>query len=164
LREVDAGEPGVRAAEPGQRLVARLIDTLVLGLPVTLVARAVLPATTADVVIPVALAASVIGYDTILLGRWGRTLGKRVTGIGVVSARDGAVPGFAVALLRATVYAGPIAMRPVPVLGLLAGIVWVAGVALVLRAPERSALHDRAAGTTVVTFPAFRPADRQPIS
>ena len=109
------------------------------------------------------LAVAVIVYDSVQLGLWGRTLGKRVTGVQVV-LRDGAVPGFMAALLRSTVYAAPIAMRPVPVLGLLAGIVWVAGVALVLRAPERSALHDRAAGTTVVTFPAFRPPDRQPIS
>lgn len=153
-----------RRAEPGPRLVARLIDFLVVGLPVVLVARALLPKHTVDAWAPAGIAAAVIVYDTIQHGLWGRTLGKRVTGVQVVLARDGAVPGFAVALLRAVVFAVPIAMRPVPVLGLLAGIVWVAGVALVLRDPERSALHDRATGTTVVTFPAFRPSDRQPIS
>jgi len=161
-------------AEPGPRLVARLIDTLVVGLPVVLVARALLPRVTADIVASVGLAIAVIAYDTIQHGRWGRTLGKRLTGVQVVLAveagsspvpeGDGAVPGFAVALLRATVYAAPIAARPVPILSVLAGIVWVAGVALVLRPPERMALHDRAARTMVVTFPAFRPGDRQRIS
>jgi uncharacterized RDD family membrane protein YckC len=154
----------VEPAEPAPRMVARLIDTLVVGLPVVLVARATLPRTTAEAVTSVGLAAAIIVYDTVQHGLWGRTLGKRVTGVQVVAARDGAPPGFAVALLRATVYAAPIALRPVPVLGLLAGIVWVAGVALVLRAPERQALHDRATGTAVVTFPAFRPVQRQLIS
>jgi uncharacterized RDD family membrane protein YckC len=145
------------AAEPAQRLVARIIDTLLVALPVVLVTRAVLPRVTAEIVASVGLAILLVLYDSVLHARWGQTLGKRLTGIRVVSAPAegpgrGERPRPAQALLRAAVYAVPIAARSVPVLGVLAGVFWVANVGLLLERPRRQALHDRIAGTAVVSI------------
>ncbi|RMI45375.1 RDD family protein [Actinomadura harenae] len=136
-------------AEPGQRLLARIVDTLAVGLPVVLVLRAVLPHDTADHWSPTAVASALLVYEAVQLALWGRTLGKRVAGVRVVTA-DGSRPDPARAALRAAVYAVPIALRPVPVLGLLAGIFWVVNVGTAFRGPERRAVHDRMAGTGVV--------------
>lgn len=174
---------GAVFAEPGQRLVARLIDTLIVGLPVALVARALLPesaygARPAETATAVGVAVCYLLYDTVQHALWGRTIGKRLTGVKVVPAvqdaaraadldgdqdsdQDGAQDavhraeagggrvGLPRALLRAAVFALPIAARPVPVLGVIAGIVWVAGVAWVLEPTRRQALHDRIAATNV---------------
>jgi uncharacterized RDD family membrane protein YckC len=136
------------AAEPAQRLVARIVDTLVVGLPVVAVAYAALPPAAAEVAVPIGVAAVLLAYEPVQLTLWGRTLGKRFAGIAVV-AEEGR-PALWRALVRAAVYAVPIALRPVPVLGAIAGIFWVAGVALMFERPERRALHDRIARTRVV--------------
>ncbi|MFC5754894.1 RDD family protein [Actinomadura rugatobispora] len=74
--------PGL--AEPGQRLLARIVDTLVVGLPVVAVVREVVPAADFDVVAPPAVAGFLLLYEWIQLSLWGRTLGKRFAGIEVV--------------------------------------------------------------------------------
>lgn len=142
-------------AEPGQRLLARVIDTLIVGLPVALLARDVLPETVygirpAETATAVGVAVLYLLYDTVQLSVWGRTAGKRLAGVKVVSA-DGRTPvGLSRAALRAAVFALPIAARPVPVLGVIAGLFWVANALLVLEPGRRQALHDRLATTTVV--------------
>ncbi|HEX6472005.1 MAG TPA: RDD family protein, partial [Streptosporangiaceae bacterium] len=159
---------GAALAEPGQRLVARLIDTLIVGPPVAVIARAFLPQSAygvrpAETATAVGVAVVYLLYDTIQHALWGRTIGKRLTGIRVVSAgrpgdsRDLSDPGggrgrveLPRAALRAAVFALPIAARPVPVLGLIAGIFWVANAAWVLESTRRQALHDRLAATRVV--------------
>jgi uncharacterized RDD family membrane protein YckC len=162
---------GVVLAEPGQRLVARLIDTLIVGAPVALVVRALLPESTygvrpAETAIAVGVAALYLLYDTVQHALWGRTIGKRLTGIRVVPAvplgaendqggRAGgfegvrAAVGLPRALLRAALFALPIAVRPVPVLSVVAGLFWVANAAWVLDG-RRQALHDRVAATAVI--------------
>jgi uncharacterized RDD family membrane protein YckC len=137
------------AAEPGQRLVARIVDTLVVGLPVVAVAYATLPRAGAEVLVPVGVSVLLLMYESVQLAIWGQTLGKRLAGI-VVVPEDGRL-GLTRALVRAAVYALPIALRPVPVLGVIAGIFWVANVALMFERPKRQALHDRLARTRVVT-------------
>ena len=173
---------GLVLAEPGQRLVARLIDTLIVGPPVALVVRALLPETTygarpAETVTAVGVAVLYLLYDTVQHALWGRTIGKRLTGIRVVPAVPlgaqngqegraggpqgvGARVGLPRALLRAAFFALPIAARPVPVLSVVAGLFWVANAAWVLDGDRRLALHDRIAATTVVRTgpaPAARP-------
>jgi uncharacterized RDD family membrane protein YckC len=141
------------AAEPAQRLVARIVDTLVVALPVVLVARATLPLVTAEVVASIGLAALLVVYDSVQHARWGQTLGKRLTGIRVVpESGEDSRPSPSQALLRGAVYALPIAARSVPFFGVVAGIFWVANVGLLLERPRRQALHDRLAGTTVVSI------------
>jgi uncharacterized RDD family membrane protein YckC len=71
-------------AEPGQRLVARIVDTLVVGLPVVMVVRATVPPADVDAVAPPAVAGLLLVYEWIQLALWGRTLGKRFAGIEVV--------------------------------------------------------------------------------
>jgi uncharacterized RDD family membrane protein YckC len=173
---------GVVLAEPGQRLVARLIDTLIVGAPVALVARALLPESAygvrpAETATAIGVAVLYLLYDTVQHALWGRTIGKRLTGIRVVPAvplgaendqggRGGGLEGVRArvglprALLRAALFALPIAARPVPVLSVLAGLFWVANGAWVLDGGRRLALHDRVAATTVVRTdptPAARP-------
>ncbi|MWK35749.1 hypothetical protein GEV43_18010 [Actinomadura sp. J1-007] len=73
-------------AEPGQRLLARIVDTLLVGLPVVMVVREVAPRGDFDVVAPPAVAALLFVYEAVQLAVWGRTLGKRFAGIEVVRA------------------------------------------------------------------------------
>lgn len=162
---------GVVLAEPGQRLVARLIDTLIVGAPVALVARSLLPESAygvrpAETATALGVAVIYLLYDAIQHALWGRTIGKRLTGIRVVradpyGAQSGAGGqgdgldgrprlGLPRALLRAALFALPIAARPVPVLSVLAGLFWVANAAWVLEGGRRQALHDRVAATTVI--------------
>lgn len=132
-------------AEPVQRLVARLVDILIVGIPVTAATTALLSA----VLAPVGFAAVFLVYESVQLAFWGRTVGKRLTGITVVSA-DGGPLRVSQALARAVVFALPPAARPVPVLGVLAALFWLADGALVFDQPYRQTVHDRAAGTVVV--------------
>jgi uncharacterized RDD family membrane protein YckC len=153
-------------AEPGQRLVARLIDSLIVGPPVALVARALLPEPAygvrpAETATAIGVAVLYLLYDAVQHALWGRTIGKRLTGIQAVSTAapdaHGRV-GLPRALLRAAVFALPIAARPVPVLGIIAGLFWVANAAWVLDSTRRRALHDRIAATAVVrTLPEAAP-------
>jgi uncharacterized RDD family membrane protein YckC len=153
------------AAEPAQRLVARLVDTLVVALPVVVVTRATLPRVTAEIVASIGVAVLLVVYDSVQHALWGQTLGKRLTGIRVVPSPPegpGEAPAEALdvsgrlrpsqALIRGAVYALPIAARSVPVLSVLAGVFWVANVGLLLERPRRQALHDRLAGTAVVSI------------
>jgi uncharacterized RDD family membrane protein YckC len=137
-------------AEPAQRLVARLVDTLIVGVPLATAATELFSRQTAQTVVaPLAFAVLYLVYESVQLALWGRTVGKRLTGIQVVSA-DGARLRVSQALVRSAIYAVPPAARPVPVLNVLAGIFWLAEIGLLFEGTHRQALHDRAAGTLVV--------------
>lgn len=163
--------PDSGLADPGQRLLARIVDMLMVGVPVGLVREE------ADAATVLWLAGLLFLYEFGQLAFWGRTLGKRFAGIAVqvappatasptasATARaaepvtDAAVagggragPGIGLvrALLRTGCYVLPIAARPVPVLGVLAGLFWVVNAAALLEGARR-ALHDRLAGTVVI--------------
>lgn len=137
-------------AEPAQRLVARLVDTLIVGVPIATVATELFSRETAQTVVaPLAFAAVYLVYEAVQLALWGRTVGKRLTGIRVVSA-DGAPLRVSQVLVRSGIYALPPAARPVPVLNVIAGIFWLAEIGLMFEGEHRQALHDRAAGTLVI--------------
>ncbi len=237
-------------ADPGQRLLARVVDTLIVGVPVIVVVRELVSGHMVDVVAPPAVAGCMLLYEAVQLALWGRTLGKRFAGIEVVtalpegtSALSGAradqeaaggagaaqgagepgaaanggvsflpasVPGFVPAakpegpaavpaeagtpkdasappspesspggapeathaetaaeglaerveaearpgvlqcVLRAAVYSLPIAIRPIPVAGVLASVFWVVNAGVIFEGTRRQAVHDRLAGTLVV--------------
>jgi uncharacterized RDD family membrane protein YckC len=136
-------------AEPGQRLVARIVDTLIVGIPVvTLTSWAAGGSTSAAV--PITLACALFLYDAVQFALWGRTLGKRVARIRVVSAATGEPIDPRQAAVRAAIYAAPIAFRSVGLLAIIVGLFWLFEVGLLLERPLRQALHDRAAGTVVI--------------
>jgi uncharacterized RDD family membrane protein YckC len=144
-------------AEPAQRLVARLVDTLIVGVPIATAATEIFSRETAQTVVaPLAFAVVYLVYEVVQLVLWGRTVGKRLTGVRVVSA-DGARLRPSQALVRSAIYALPPAARPVPVLNVIAGIFWLAEIGLLFEGGHRQALHDRAAGTLVIDTRA-RPA------
>lgn len=137
-------------AEPSQRLVARLVDTLIVGVPLATVATEMFSRETAQTVVaPIAFAAVFLVYEVVQLALWGRTVGKRLTGVRVVSA-DGRPLRPSQVLVRSAIYALPPAARPVHILNVLAGIFWLAEIGLMFEGVHRQALHDRAAGTLVI--------------
>lgn len=141
---------GAVLAEPSQRLVARLVDLLIVGVPVATAATEIFPRDTAQTVVaPLVFAGVFLVYEALQLALWGCTVGKRLTGLRVVSA-DGRRLRGSQALVRSVIYAAPPAARPVPVLNVLAGIFWVAEIGLLFEGVHRQALHDRAAGTLVI--------------
>jgi uncharacterized RDD family membrane protein YckC len=145
---LEAAEP----AEPERRVVARIVDTLIVGVPVTTAGTALAPGPAGTLAGPVlvAFAVAYFCYELPQLVLWGQTLGKRFTRIRVVDAGGpGRVP-ITRLLLRTGVYAGPLALRPIPVLGLLAAAFWLVNGGWVFRDPARRALHDQLAGTTVI--------------
>jgi uncharacterized RDD family membrane protein YckC len=169
-----AGE-GSALAEPGQRLLARIVDTLVVGLPVIIVVKEFVSGHELDLVAPPAVAGCMLLYEAVQLALWGQTLGKRFAGIQVVpdpSVPEGALkgtervrpsethdgapeggygrPSVLRAVVRAAVYSVPIALRPVHILGLLASLFWVANAGFIYEGTHRRAVHDRLAGTLVV--------------
>lgn len=73
-------------AEPGQRLLARIVDTLIVGLPVILVVREAVSGAALNLVAPPAIAGCLLVYEAVQLALWGRTPGKRYAGIEVVRA------------------------------------------------------------------------------
>ena len=137
-------------AEPSQRLVARIIDTLIVGVPIATAATEIFPRETAQTVVaPIAFAVVFFLYEVVQLAVWGCTVGKRLTGLRVVSV-TGERPTVVQALIRAAIYALPPAARPVPILNVLAAIFWLAENGLQFEGSYRQALHDRAAGTLVI--------------
>jgi uncharacterized RDD family membrane protein YckC len=137
-------------AEPSQRLVARIIDTLIVGVPIATAATELFERETAQTLVaPITFAVVFFLYEAVQLAVWGRTVGKRLTGLRVVSV-TGDRPTVPQALVRAVIYALPPAARPVPILNALAAIFWLAENGLMFEGAYRQALHDRAAGTLVI--------------
>ncbi|MET7934577.1 RDD family protein [Streptomyces sp. NPDC005322] len=151
-----AGMPPL--ATPGQRFVARLIDTLVLGLiwTVALVATGALQYSmdhpgeqhlgkvTLALVITMAL---YFCYEGVMLARSGQTLGKMVMRIRVAMLSDGDVPAGQ-GWVRAAVYVLPGMLIPL----FVGTVFWlVNSVSLLWDKPFQRCLHDKAARTVVVS-------------
>ncbi|MEU0675684.1 RDD family protein [Streptomyces sp. NPDC006172] len=160
-------QASARPAGLGKRLVARFVDTLVVGgvtaaAAVPLVPKAVehvndkidaakqsgetvtvwlLDGTTSvylGIVLAVLLVFGVL-YEALPTAKWGRTLGKKLLGLQVRDIEGGEPPTFGAALRRWLVYSVP---------GLLAvgvlGVLWC-----VFDRPWRQCWHDKAAHTFV---------------
>lgn len=150
---------GALPAEWWERLVARLIEALVLGvfyyiLFITLwgVFRTVgflemfegrLPGVFAWFLTGLGYAA----YEWAALSRRGRTFGKAIMKIRVA---PGDLPRLA-ALKRSLVYPGPAMLMGIPGINVLAGIfVFAVGMLILIDRPLQRGPHDRLAGTLVV--------------
>ncbi|MFD7627817.1 RDD family protein [Streptomyces sp. NPDC059851] len=158
----EMAERAVRPAGPARRFAARALDTVVFGAVAAATARPLVPAATAHLQSKVDAArgtgrvttvwlldATITGYAGVVLGvlvvfgllyevlptaRWGRTPGKRLLGVRVLSAATYRPPGFGAALSRWLVgaFLGPV------------GALWC-----LTDRPRRRGPHDRAAGTYV---------------
>lgn len=149
----DAGT-GSTLGSPWARLGARLIDALVIGVPLYVLVSVVyeVPLEFSDdfttytmhagsyALLGVLLAA----YEIVMVGAIGRTVGKMAVGLTVVSASAGGVPGFGRSALRWIAFL----LYNVPY-----GIGLVAAVATIVMSfvdPRRQTIHDKIAGTVVV--------------
>ncbi|MFD0425562.1 RDD family protein [Streptomyces parvus] len=156
-----AGMPPL--AEPGKRILARLIDFLIISIPLYLISLpwggAVDVNGDGDDGFGDAVASgysghqllwSVIGlvvyvaYDTYFTHKDGRTLGKRLLKLRVAMLNDGRVPDTGAALMRAVVLWAP-ALLCCPCLW------WLINIVLMFTdKPYRQGLQDKAAKTVVV--------------
>ncbi|WP_067181166.1 RDD family protein [Microtetraspora niveoalba] len=151
--------PGVPAplAEWWERLVARIIDTLVFGVAY-LILSAVFVFGTGGSFLGGFLSALIAyglytAYDYVLHSKDGQTVGKKIMKIRVV-ALGGAPLDSSVVMRRSAVYPGVLVLYGIPVLGLLASLfALVTGVFILVDKPLGQGLHDKVAGTVVVKTP-----------
>ncbi|MFE7403935.1 RDD family protein [Streptomyces sp. NPDC057557] len=158
-----AGMPPL--GEPGKRILARLIDFLIISIPLYLIS---LPwggavemrdntssnSNFSDVFSQTYSAHQLlwsliglvvyVGYDTYFTHKDGRTIGKRLLKLRVAMLNDGRVPDTSASFLRAVVLWLP-ALLCCPCLWWLINIVF-----MFTDKPYRQGLHDKAAKTVVV--------------
>lgn len=145
-----ASEPSAdRLASIGQRALAQLIDSVIIGIPLFFVSTSISgDLTEADsgqllLVTVMWLGVSLL-YNTAMIATYGATIGKRIMKLMVVNRVDGSAVSWTYAAVRALI---PTVAGLVPVVGLAANL------AVYVRAffhPLRQGLHDAAAGTVVV--------------
>ncbi|MFF8813446.1 RDD family protein [Streptomyces pactum] len=145
-----AGMPPL--AHLGRRLVARIIDGLLIGIPVALIMAVVLGGydpvddTGASTVVTVVGALAYFFYEGLMLTRSGQTVGKQVMKIRVAMLHDGSVPAGQPGWMRAAVYSLP---EVVPCCGFvfwLVNVLWCTW-----DRPYRQCVHDKVAATVVVS-------------
>jgi uncharacterized RDD family membrane protein YckC len=100
-----------------------------------------------------ALFAIALAYYWVQHAAWGATIGKRVLGTRVVAATDRSPIGARAAGIRALAFLiGPVVFLLVPSpLNVLGGVLWIADAALPLFDARCQSLHDKLAGTIVVS-------------
>ncbi|MFG2647256.1 RDD family protein [Streptomyces sp. NPDC048436] len=148
-----AGMPPL--AESGKRVLARILDMIIVGVIVWLLSWAF--GTSELDVDPdkveygksfgQSLLAAVlyIAYDSFMISRTGQTLGKKWLGLRVANLNDGATPTLQTALVRAAVLWLPFAF--------CCACIWTAicGGWSFFDKPYKQGLHDKAAKTVVVS-------------
>ncbi|MBM7438828.1 RDD family protein [Streptomyces sp. HB132] len=160
-----AGMPPL--AEPGKRILARLIDLLIISIPLYLISlpfggavdvtsddgnddfgNAVGNAYSGHQLVWSLIGLVVyVAYDTYFTHKDGRTLGKRLLKMRVAMLNDGSVPDTNSSLMRAVVLWLP-ALLCCPCLW------WLINIVLMFTdKPYRQGLQDKAGKTVVVTVP-----------
>lgn len=143
-----------------RRWLARVVDAVLVGLPVLVVSSVVLvvqaagdpssdPAEavgpTAQAVTWAAAVAVAVLYETVAITLWGQTLGKLLLGVRVARQVNGRCPLWWEAALRIAL-PGVVATVPHPLAKMAAMALYVAA----MFDPLRRGVPDRAAGTVVV--------------
>ncbi|MCX3063993.1 RDD family protein [Streptomyces beihaiensis] len=148
-----AGMPPL--ADSGKRVLARIIDLILVGIVSALIAWAFGVAKyqtnpdkihfTAQFGESVIAAILYMGYDTILMTRTGQTLGKKLMKLRVANLSDGATPTAQTNLVRAAVLWIPAVF--------CCACIWTAisGGWSFFDKPYKQGLHDKAAKTVVVS-------------
>ncbi|RCV54226.1 RDD family protein [Marinitenerispora sediminis] len=168
-------QPG-QLAEWWQRLVARIIDTIIVGIPYVIVLAVVLFAfagtaatdygtetygaqPSGDLTLGARVIGAVVGfviavvYEALMLAAFGRTVGKMVMRLQVVPI-TGPAPRLpmSAAVLRALTWYLPAFLNWIPYIGWLISLVPVLnGLWPLWDKPNRQSLNDKVAKTVVVT-------------
>lgn len=143
-----AGMPPL--ASLGRRLLARIIDALIIGVPVSVVLWLAMGDydmrdTGYSTGQPLLYALVYVVYEGLMLTNSGQTVGKRLTQVRVAMLENGAVPRGQPGWFRAGTYALPLM---VPCCG---SLFWLVNVLMCTwDKPYRQCLHDKAAKTVVV--------------
>lgn len=142
-----AGMPPL--ASRGRRLVARIIDALLVGIPVGIVvgfAQGGYSTNTGQTYWQQAVYTFVyLVYDGLMLTTRGQTVGKKLMRIRVGMLENGAIPAGAPGWFRAAVYSLP---ALVPCIG---SLFWLVNVLFCTwDKPYQQCIHDKAARTVVV--------------
>ncbi|MFR9673852.1 RDD family protein [Streptomyces sp. TR02-1] len=139
----------------GKRLLARIIDALIVGIPVYLIAGLVTgfgygydgtaDDSSAQYWLGGVFTLVYFVYEGLMLSNSGQTVGKRLMRIRVAILRDGAVPSGSPAWVRAAIYHIP---TLIPCIGFL---FWLVNVLFCTwDKPFQQCLHDKGARTVVV--------------
>jgi uncharacterized RDD family membrane protein YckC len=143
------GDP-VSLGTAGARLLARLLDALLIGIPyvvVVLVAFGKPHGLTGIAAVSLGLVVVFVAYDVAMTASRGGSVGKRIAGV-VVTGVDGGQPDTVRLAIRSLTLFGP---AFVPGLGQLYLLCCV--VSAVRDEELKRGWHDRAAGTVVVAEP-----------
>jgi uncharacterized RDD family membrane protein YckC len=140
---------GVVLAAMWRRVLAQLLDQLLIVIPVVIVALLAGVRSTDDLadkqfVINLAVVLSAFTYDFVMIGKWGRTVGKFALGTRVVRIDTGGPVLWSSSAIRALI---PLAAGVIPSVGSALSLVVYA---TAFWHPRRQGFHDRAAGTIVV--------------
>ncbi|MEU8589780.1 RDD family protein [Streptomyces sp. NPDC048664] len=148
-----AGMPPL--ADGGKRVLARIIDMIIVGIVVLLLSLAFHTAeydinadnvdTGRSLGQSIIAAVLYVAYDTILIARSGQTLGKKLLNMRVANLKDGSTPSVQASLIRAAVLWLPFAF--------CCACVWTAicGGWSFFDKPYKQGLHDKAARTVEVS-------------
>ncbi|MFG3102927.1 RDD family protein [Streptomyces sp. NPDC048182] len=148
-----AGMPPL--ADSGRRVLARILDMILVGIVVWLLSWAFHVQeydvdgdhiqTSKSIGQSVIAAVLYIAYDTFMTARTGQTLGKRWLGLRTANLSDGATPSVQTSLIRAAVLWLPFAF--------CCACIWtiIAGGWSFFDKPYKQGLHDKAAKTVVVS-------------
>lgn len=153
-----AGARGAEKGSPVLRFLARLIDGVIVGLPLYLVLGAMFDdmfdfdtTNGAEFEFDFPFAALAIqflvfaAYEIYMVGTFGRTIGKMIVGVTVVTAADGSKVDYGIATVR---YVAGFFLYIIPLVG------WVLFLVTVVKGfsdPKGQTLHDSIAKTMVAS-------------
>ena len=139
----------VQLASPGARLLARVIDTVIMSVPLVVLLVAVVNWDASfglggSLRWQLALAVMGVLYEVPMIAKKGQTLGKMAAGIRVVRADDAGAPSWRDSVVRWVI---PAALGCLPYVG---GILWLLAFVSLIWDDARQGWHDDHAGTLVV--------------
>jgi uncharacterized RDD family membrane protein YckC len=141
---------GLTLAPIGRRIAGLILDQFIVAFPAVIVILALgfMPSDTVTsrsiLTFNICLTSAAFVYETVMIAKLGRTVGKMALGTRVVRLVDGQRPDWSESAMRALV---PLAFGAIPKIGVFLGVMVYS---LALWSPLRQGLHDKAAGTLVV--------------